>query len=224
MYRSRHSQVLLVALLALAGFVSNANAALIIELQSGQITPGETFTLDVFLSGDPGDESIAEFELILDIVPVGSPATSLQFVDALSDDFLNNPNYVFFGTSDGAATGFGVSQVRSTTNTNDNYSVFDESLVGGVQSNQVVSANELLASVPLRHFGGTQGDEFRIQVNPNTYFFAARSHRRNDVHSRRLFDSDRHSRAFDLCGGYFCNHHADTVYHQSTKTRTRRRS
>ena len=149
MYRASLFKMAIAGLFTLVGLSSQTYAALIIDLQSGVITPGETFTLDVFLSGDPGDESIAEFELILDIAPVGSPATSLQFVDALSDDFLNNPNYVFFGTSDGAATGFGVSQVRSTTNTNDNYSAFDESLVGGVQSNRVVSTNKLLATVPI---------------------------------------------------------------------------
>ena len=158
-------------------FVANsASAVLIIDFQSGTITPGGEQTIDVFLSSDAAQpEGIFLYDL--SFVVNGSPTgdSSMTFVDPLNEDFIEEANYVFFGNSLNADNP--PSAVFDITDEGDIALALDETSDG--LNIQVSSTPVLLSRLSFQHNLASQtpesvnGDEYEITVGRDPMFDVA---------------------------------------------------
>jgi hypothetical protein len=177
-------QPLALAILVLGLTAASTSADMVINLGNDlTLAPGGIGSIDISISYTGSlasmDNTLADFGLELQITPVGSPTSILQFVT--SPDPYSNPNYVFAGQSFGSDNGIPFWSAPFTS-TNPNATPND-SILGGDSDDKAPGyvtipptsggTNSLLATVDFQAApGATPGDSFQISLvnNSNTYF------------------------------------------------------
>jgi hypothetical protein len=147
----------------LACFVHCAEADLLVSIDSANLTPGSSATVDVLVASDePLGEALGLFGYEFRISGVGP--TRLDFVDPQSDLQLLDPNYVFAGDSLAAAFP-PVGIVDTTVLPNDTFVGGDSTFSGG--SVTVDATNRLLARLEITAATALPpvvGDTFSIEL------------------------------------------------------------
>jgi len=100
---NRSIQALAFAFILLGLTATRARAGLVIALSDVTLAPGNTGTMDITVTSNSSD-TLSAFGLELQIVPVGTPASVLQFTTAQPDPY-GNANYVFYNESTNADLG-----------------------------------------------------------------------------------------------------------------------
>ena len=138
---------------------SACHADVTLSLPGGVLQAGGSGTFAVTIQPTTGTELLSLYEVELLITPsAGTPGTTLAFADPQSEDFLTQPNYLFFGDSDVNQGGFAATALFSTNTLRDSISVADFT----ASFNDVaLTTPQLLFEVDLEHL-------IPVGVNPAT--------------------------------------------------------
>lgn len=144
-------------------------AAIVVQLQDVTIAAGERGFMNVLISGS-GD-SIAAFDFEFEISPIGTPGSSMIFVDPQPDPQLNDPlfssDYVFAGNSDNIDNSFPMGFVVAGT------TFFGSDLTADL-SDVSISASRLFVRFELESVvpggGVAVGDQFEIRLVDANFF------------------------------------------------------
>ena len=146
-----------------------SSAALLIDLQNGLIgpvlNPGDTLTLDVFLSSDVADD-LEAMTFFLDITAGGAnlDTAGLEFVDPQNEDYLLSPEYVFFDNSDAVGSGLPATTVDTINENNDSLGVDD--LAADFVGTSIDAIPVLIARYEVEALASaTAGDTFTISLD-----------------------------------------------------------
>jgi len=94
---NRSIQALAFAIILLGLTATRARAGPAVALSDVTLAPGSTGTMDITVTSSSSD-TLSAFGLELQIVPVGTPVSVLQFTTAQPDPY-GNANYVFYNES-----------------------------------------------------------------------------------------------------------------------------
>ncbi|MFK8114416.1 MAG: hypothetical protein AB8B91_19595 [Rubripirellula sp.] len=139
-------------------FSAKANAGIVLTVESSSIAAGGSTLIDVsILSDDMLGDSIAFYDVQLEIQPLLATAgTDIVFSGAQPESFLDDPNYLFAGTSfakafavDATFVDLGMPQRLSVTDSNEPL------------ANALITGPQLLAQLQVQH-------QFPIGVDPST--------------------------------------------------------
>ncbi len=170
------------AALMVALIATGANADVIISAADVTLNPGDTGTMDFLITSNAGD-TLADFGLQLQIVPIGSPTALLQFTPGQSDPY-GNPNYVFYQESsnqDNVPTSipfFGAPTPTVYANDTISGGDSDDSVTGFVPLPATSGGPfSYLATVSFQVPSTASGDSYQIVLvrGANTYFDAGDS-------------------------------------------------
>lgn len=175
------------ALVVFITMVSTAasHADLILTVSDATVSQSGTTTVDVFVSGDGGDQDLQTFDLVLELSPIDPTGdTSLVFVDPQTETHITTDrldDYVFVDTSGAVLDDLQTSTVDNSEADFRQITFIDDSvdlLFDPVDI--LVSADplerRLIASVEIAVGDGetaTEGDEFSLVVSSDSLFFDA---------------------------------------------------
>ncbi|MCC9602057.1 PEP-CTERM sorting domain-containing protein [Stieleria sp. JC731] len=149
-------------------FASPAFADLALSVGNGSISPEGTLSLDVFVNESSATESIAEIELVIEILPITqSGDSSLTFVNSQSEAYLEDADYVFFENSD-VVSGIGG---NATDVDPSGELIFIVDLTADFED-EVAAPGTLIARIELQHAlgttsaGATLGDMYEVSIDP----------------------------------------------------------
>jgi len=148
---------------------TGARAGVIITASDVMLAPGGTGTMDFSIASNSND-TLSQFGLGLNITPVGSATSLLQFTSSQTDPY-SNPNYVFSGNSFGSDfnTPFWFPPTTTTT-ANDTISGADSD-DNAFLNYPSITGSLYLATVQFQAApGATVGDQFQISLVANPVF------------------------------------------------------
>lgn len=166
------AKFLLIAMATCLTLHASAWADLVITIEDADIQPGQTATVNVWISGS--DDALSFFGYEFAITPKGSTASSLQFVDPQPEaTFVTTTNYVLYGDSWAAQSSpYLVGAATTTTTPNDTFLGGDSTnsltnmTVGG--TNRLLLQMQVTANTSLPP---VSGDSFEISLQPTSSTF-----------------------------------------------------
>ena len=177
---SRPITAFALAVIILGLTTCRARADLVVSLSNVNLTPGSTGIMDITVTSNNND-TLSAFGLELQILPVGTPTSVLQFTTSQPDPY-GNSNYVFRNESFNSDNGLPLWAVPATPP-----SPF-VSILGGDLDDSTQGYVSIPSTAPGPHTylasvqfqapeGATLGDQFQISLvnDPNFTFFDDKS-------------------------------------------------